>query len=379
METENPSGRRPSGLFRSLSWIVREEGDGVRQQTTRRFSLRRKQPEPSSSMFSSLSDRLSLGSVSKKADVASIPQVYADPSPGRSSQQALPPYLRRVTDPLPSNAEHRDPSSSAVSVDTIEIQRWRIKPNNDDKHPRPTISRQERFSMFSSGLASAMSRLNLLGHHKPLPIDLSPRTSLEISDSTIQFSPPRPIFIDHPYGRTSGQDGMSESRFFNAKRSSIDCNQLCPPPRPKRAFSDTYPAKLRKPPKKSGKAGIDPAKWAEISISAADLVNQFGRENVLCYPSPIHFSDSSSEEEDQESKIKVPGKGIRPKEAPVFVSPEEWSFLGIPPSSPLGDRGGPREVDLSIIRSSMAGSMASLSKWPLPPHYEKFEANSPRR
>jgi hypothetical protein len=236
--------------------------------------------------------------------------------------------------------------------------------------------------MFSSGLASAMSRLNLLGHHKAQPIDSNSRTSLDISASTIQFSPPEPVFIDHPYGRAGNPYRASESHFFLARRIpiSLENGELRPPPRPKRAFSDTHPVKLRKAPKRNRKPGIDPAKWAEISISAADLVNQFGKENVRFYPSASYFSEGSSEEEeDNENKIKVPSRGTPSKGKATIVPQEDWSFLSITASPQLGARGGRREVDLSIVRSSMAGSMASLSKWPLPPHYEKFEAISPKR
>jgi hypothetical protein len=127
METENLTGRRPSGLFRSLSWIVREEGDSTRQQTTRRFSLRRKRPGQSDSMFSSLSDRLQTGSVSIKADTISIPQPDIEPSPGVSFQPTSLPYLGRATDALGVNTVSVHPNRSAVSVDTVEIQGWKTR------------------------------------------------------------------------------------------------------------------------------------------------------------------------------------------------------------------------------------------------------------
>jgi hypothetical protein len=111
--------------------------------------------------------------------------------------------------------------------------------------------------------------------------------------------------------------------------------------------------------------GIDPAKWAEISISASDLVRDYGRENVIFGAALECPSDDSLEE------------GYKSGDFSFFEMEDGCGPLQCSPYT-RGNipRSKSHEVDLSATVSSTAGSMTSLSKWPLPPHYEKFELTS---
>jgi hypothetical protein len=182
-------------------------------------------------------------------------------------------------------------------------------------------------------------------------------------DSSMDMEYPRqgssfPILHDDPFDTP---DFTCGSRSFSRP---LDINSLSPPPRPRRTpINPTNPrVRCKANSRAPGSPGIDPAKWAEISISAADLVRQYGRENVI-------FGAALECRSDEEE----PGLG----ELSFFEKEDECGPLQS--SSYTGGKilqSKSHEVDLSVTTSSMAGSMTSLSKWPLPPHYEKFEPTS---
>lgn len=183
------------------------------------------------------------------------------------------------------------------------------------------------------------------------------------SDSSIDMEYPRqassfPVLHDHPF------DTQQFTRGSQSFSRPLDINSLPPPPRPKRAsINPTNPPLTPKAnPRVRSLPGIDPAKWAEISISAADLVRQYGHENVIFTAALECRSDDSLEKE--------LGLG----ELSFFEMEDACGPLQS--SSCTGGkifRSKSHEVELSVTTSSMPGSMTSLSKWPLPPHYEKFE------
>jgi hypothetical protein len=184
-------------------------------------------------------------------------------------------------------------------------------------------------------------------------------------DSSMSVEYPRqasgfPLLRDHPFATpdcTRGSQSFSRS---------LDINILSPPPRLKRASIDaTNPLVPRKANTQvHGLPGIDPAKWAEISISAADLVREYGRENVRfgaaleCPPEDLLKEEKNGDLSFFEMEDEC---------GPLQSSPHTVGWI---------PRSKSHEVDLSARVSSMAGSMTSLSKWPLPPHYEKFELTS---
>lgn len=132
--------------------------------------------------------------------------------------------------------------------------------------------------------------------------------------------------------------------------TSLDPDSLSPPPRPKRFSFMSGDSRIMQKSKAKGdhSNSIDPAKWAEISISAAELVSHFGRENVI-FASAL---PESSHEDFVEEGMKS----------------DSGEDECVPLYSPLQNR--EHETDFSITTSS--GSMTSLSKWPLPPQYERF-------
>jgi len=165
-----------------------------------------------------------------------------------------------------------------------------------------------------------------------------------------------PVLCDHPFG---------SPQWTIRSQSFAEIDILPPPPRHRhepikrnnRPFSCNVERGGRSLP------GIDPAKWAEISISASDLVRQYGRGNLVFGAAPKCPSDDSLEGE-QEGLGDLSFFEMELECGPLQSSPCAGNKILQSQSY---------EIGMSSMASSMVGSMTSLSKWPLPPHYEKFE------
>jgi hypothetical protein len=186
----------------------------------------------------------------------------------------------------------------------------------------------------------------------------------------------------------------SESRSLNTVRSS-----LLPPPRPTRKprrikdpFKATKPKRYlwnsaKTPHDPPLGTGIDPARWAEMSISAAELVQKYGKENVVFGATPQSqcadgdesfipfgsfedFGEESSEETDTEDEDVASPLHVSTS-IPISSSPSPYK-RSISQDQSFQSQSLSQELDFSLARNSRADSVTSFSKWPLPPTYDKF-------
>ena len=166
---------------------------------------------------------------------------------------------------------------------------------------------------------------------------VTPDTSLiDVAPIVLLTTPP---IYDHPYA-TSAPSTVSRG--------------LPPPPRPKRQSSQQRSRNPRRG------HFIDPVKWAEISISAADLVSRFGEANVVFYPSAPSMSISTERDSFESDEARTVGD-----ESLIELENE---------CTPLKQTVD-NKMDIEVSRDSMAtASLISFSKWPLPPQCDRFLA-----
>lgn len=189
-----------------------------------------------------------------------------------------------------------------------------------------------------------------------------------VDHSILATTPDNSISVEFPYTFSMMSDGVTVTPDLTmgspSYSTSVDPATLSPPPRPKRtSFTPNNSMSLSRANAGSHRTTIDPAKWAEISISAADLVSQIGRENIVFESASPPHSDTDSLEEEI------------PTSSSLLERDDECGPLHGLHSSPYAGISISHGEDSSAIVDSMVGSMTSLSKWPLPPNYQRFESN----
>ena len=349
---------RSSRMRKTLSWIVGTDRQSGSHSRTSVIGL--------SKQSNQLDSQRSFLPSFDAPPIVSSPQ--KEISPNRLKRP--PPFFH--SRPLPEsqieqNNESQEANTSATSVNSTEIATWKVRLVAKESSETDLIQRHKAISPLKKGTSSRLTALKALLRPEKLQRTSSIGHSGNEKVSTMGSNGSRSV--KSPFSFSTGElndhalatpDLTLGSHSFTP---SIDLNTLSPPPRPKHASfvlrrsNTVYKTKA----KEYHSPNIDPAKWAEISISAADLVSHFGRENVLFASASL--TDSQSDEESVE-EMMITG------DSSFFERDDECGSLH---SSPLVEKTG---VDPSITASSMVGSMTSLSKWPLPPLYEKFEPHS---
>jgi hypothetical protein len=215
------------------------------------------------------------------------------------------------------------------------------------KRASGTPVRRGRFESFKSLLSPSLRARS----PSVLKVEDEPYTPVTPDISLVDVEPivlsSTPTIYDHPFGTSRSRSPSTISR------------GLSPPPRPKRQPSQ---GRSRSP---SRRQFIDPAKWAEISISAAELVSRFGEGNVLFYPSAPSMSistgrDSFETRSDSLDEARTVG---------------DESFIELEDECTPLRQTVDKDLDIEVSRDSMAtASMISFSKWPLPPQCDRFVA-----
>ncbi|KAG8759444.1 hypothetical protein FRC14_005924 [Serendipita sp. 396] len=251
-----------------------------------------------------------------------------------------------------------DAETSVNSLHSSEIALWtsaRKKPTDE--------STGSSVSPLFAGLAAFLNRKRATHATVTSAGDMNTSQDLRMNGtrSASEFMDSS-SFIVHEDCNDSSMPELSYS-----EPSLPEGDNLMPPPRPKRKSVGSSLIKLRGSIRKRRPSpGIDPAKWAEISISAADLIRVYGRENVA-FPPPINRVSIDSLDDDSGMVIFAPGKES-------FIELSDDSSLNHSLYGGQHNMNGQMLEGSSLI-SSLNASMASFSKWPLPPHYNHFESN----
>lgn len=217
------------------------------------------------------------------------------------------------------------------------------------KRASGTPVRRGRFESFKSLLSPSL-RARSPSVPKVEDEPYTPVTPADISLIDVEpiVLPSTPTIYDHPLATSHSRSPSTISR------------GLSPPPRPKR-----QPSQQRRSRSPSQRHFIDPAKWAEISISAAELVSRFGEGNVLFYPSAPSMTmstgrDSFETRSDSLDEARTVG---------------DESFIELEDECTPLRQTVDKDLDIEVSRDSMAtASMISFSKWPLPPQCDRFLA-----
>ncbi|KAG8832998.1 hypothetical protein FRC17_000191 [Serendipita sp. 399] len=325
--------RRNSRIRRTLSWIT---GSGAVNEESEQLKSDFKAPDSLRSFLPSLKKRSAYSQ--RRASTSST--VTCSTQTQTSLYERPPPFFYPRA-PTCTQEEQQD-----VSLIDAEVSLFGGRLGS---HP-------------FAGLEAFLNRKKLSAASITCRIDVSQEAKKNSDTTMISEDKNFSSFVVY-------EDQTAESRtpeLSYSKTSSSDGDNLQPPPRPNRKSISSTLAKFRGSiRRRRSSPGIDPAKWAEISISAADLIRNYGRENVF-FPHPTRISIDSLDED-----------------SGVLVTPGEESFVDLSDESLLGhhpvDHGGfnanGRLLEGSSFVSSLNASMASFSKWPLPPHCNHFESN----
>jgi hypothetical protein len=202
-----------------------------------------------------------------------------------------------------------------------------------------TSLRRGRFGSLKSLLSPSLrARSPPVSKVKDEPYTpVTPDTSLiDVAPIVLLRTPP---IYDHPYAISH----------FRSPPPPIVSRGLSPPPRPRR-----QPSQQRSTSPRRGHF-IDPVKWAEISISAAELVSRFGEANVLFHPSAPPMSISTGRDSFESDEARTVG---------------DESFIELEDEcTPLRQTAG-KNLDIEVSTASLI----SFSEWPLPPQCDRFLA-----
>lgn len=283
----------------------------------------------------------------------------------RSVSSGQPPEPFFYSKPLTREGEDEysfvttSEEGSLSSLSSSEIALWKLKRADADVSPIRVIPKR-KFSRFFSVLTRKEARGTSPLLQTPTDGTLP---GLAFEDSFVKCEmedAEDSIMIEHPFS-------LPELTFSSSQKRSSDLSSLLPPPRAKRGPVSTLPRWSlldKQAHTASTRTSIDPAKWVEISISAADLVRIYGRENVIIQNAD-EYPSSDLEKEDV-------GTDVHAQESFMEMDDEVSSL----PSS-LECKSVPHQaLDVAgssvVTESSFVGSMASFSKWPLPPQCEQF-------